>query len=113
MARAIITLILLVLGAVALCRGLYLRAELVRQLDTGTMGVVRSWVMWSTTDGRELVAWYRRVVPWLVWGGAGLLVSGMAMALWPERPPEEVPVKTPRKAAQKPPRPPRRGPSSS
>jgi hypothetical protein len=83
MLRAVLALLLLVLGAVALSRGLYLRAELIRQLDTGTMGVIRSWVMWSTTDGRELVAWYRMVTPWLIWGGAGTLALGLVLALWP------------------------------
>jgi hypothetical protein len=34
MVRAIVTLVLLVLGAVALARGLYLQAELTRQLET-------------------------------------------------------------------------------
>lgn len=85
MLRAILAIILLVLGAVALSRGLYLRAELINQLETGTMGVIRSWVMWSTTDGRELVAWYRQVTPWLIWGGAGTLLLGLVVALWPEK----------------------------
>jgi len=83
MVRAIVTVLLLVLGAVALARGLYLQGELTRQLDTGTMGVVRSWIMWSTTDGRELVAWYRQVTPWLIWGGSGTLMLGLLIALWP------------------------------
>lgn len=87
MLRAILAIILLVLGAVALSRGLYLRAELIQQLETGTMGFIRSWVMWSTTDGRELVAWYRQVTPWLIWGGAGTLLLGLVVALWPERGP--------------------------
>ncbi len=86
MLRAIFALILLVLGAVALSRGLYLRAELIYQLETGTMGFVRSWVLWSTTDGRELLAWYRMVTPWLIWGGAGTLLLGLLVALWPVRP---------------------------
>lgn len=84
MLRAILAITLLVLGAVALSRGLYLRAELIRQLETGTMGFIRSWIMWSTTDGRELVAWYRMVTPWLIWGGVVSLVAGLAVALWPE-----------------------------
>lgn len=84
MLRALIAITLLILGAVALSRGLYLRAELIQQLETGTMGVIRSWVMWSTTDGRELVAWYRQVTPWLIWGGAGSLLLGVVVALWPE-----------------------------
>jgi hypothetical protein len=83
MLRAVFSIILLVLGAVALSRGLYLRAELIRQLETGTMGYIRSWVMWSTTDGRELVEWYRMVTPWLIWGGAAALVLGLLVALWP------------------------------
>jgi hypothetical protein len=83
MLRAVLAIILLVLGAVALSRGLYLRAELIRQLETGTMGFIRSWIMWSTTDGRELVAWYRMVTPWLIWGGAGTLLLGLVVALWP------------------------------
>ena len=87
MVRAIVTLMLLVLGAVALARGLYLQGELTRQLDTGTMGAIRSWIMWSTTDGRELVAWYRKVTPWLIWGGSGTLGLGLVLALWPERVP--------------------------
>lgn len=86
MLRAILALIFLVLGAVALARGLYLQGELTRQLDTGAMGVVRSWIMWSTTDGRELVAWYRTVTPWLIWGGGGTLVLGLTIALWPSAP---------------------------
>ena len=81
MLRAVFALILLVLGAVALSRGLYLRAELIHQLETGTMGYIRSWVMWSTTDGRELVEWYRMVTPWLVWGGGASLVLGLLVAL--------------------------------
>ncbi|MBA3699614.1 MAG: hypothetical protein H0W78_12275 [Planctomycetes bacterium] len=83
MLRAILAIMFLVLGAVALSRGLYLRAELIHQLETGTMGFIRSWVMWSTTDGRELVAWYRQVTPWLIWGGAGSLALGFVLALWP------------------------------
>jgi len=83
MLRAILAIVLLILGAVALSRGLYLRAELIHQLETGTMGFIRSWVMWSTTDGRELVAWYRQVTPWLIWGGTGTLVLGLLVALWP------------------------------
>lgn len=83
MFRAILAIVLLVLGAVALSRGLYLRAELINQLETGTMGYIRSWVMWSTTDGRELVAWYRQVTPWLIWGGAGTLALGLLLAVWP------------------------------
>jgi hypothetical protein len=83
MLRALLALMLLVLGAVALARGLYLQTELTRQLETGTMGFIRSWVLWSTTDGRELVAWYRMVTPWLIWGGAGTLASGLVVALWP------------------------------
>ncbi len=83
MLRAILAITLLVLGAVALSRGLYLRAELISQLETGTMGFIRSWVMWSTTDGRELLAWYRMVTPWLIWGGAGTLLLGLLVALWP------------------------------
>lgn len=83
MVRAILAMFLLVLGAVALSRGLYLRGELIRQLDTGTMGFIRSWIMWSTTDGRELVAWYRMVTPWLIWGGAVSLGLGLLVALWP------------------------------
>ena len=83
MLRAVFALILLVLGAVALSRGLYLRAELIHQLETGTMGYIRSWVMWSTTDGRELVEWYRKVTPWLIWGGGGTLLLGLVLALWP------------------------------
>lgn len=83
MLRAVLAIILLVLGAVALSRGLYLRAELIRQLETGTMGFIRSWILWSTTDGRELLAWYRMVTPWLIWGGAGTLVLGLVLALWP------------------------------
>ena len=83
MLRAVLAIILLVLGAVALARGLYIRAELIRQLETGTMGFIRSWVLWSTTDGRELLAWYRMVTPWLIWGGAGTLLAGLLLALWP------------------------------
>lgn len=83
MLRAILAIILLILGAVALSRGLYIRAELIRQLETGTMGFIRSWILWSTTDGRELLAWYRMVTPWLIWGGAGTLVLGLVLALWP------------------------------
>ena len=86
MLRAIFAIILLVFGAVALSRGLYLRAELINQLETGTMGYIRSWVMWSTTDGRELVEWYRMVTPWLVWGGGASLVLGLLVALWPSAP---------------------------
>lgn len=97
MLRAVFALILLVLGAVALARGLYLQAELTRQLETGAMGFIRSWILWSTTDGRELVAWYRMVTPWLIWGGAGTLASGLLVALWPtaeegktrEKPPKD------------------------
>lgn len=87
MLRAVLAIIFLVLGAVALSRGLYLRGELIQQLETGTMGYIRSWVMWSTTDGRELVAWYRMVTPWLIWGGAGTLLLGLVVALWPESAP--------------------------
>lgn len=83
MLRAILALVFLVLGAVALSRGLYLQGELTRQLDTGAMGAIRSWIMWSTTDGRELVAWYRQVTPWLIWGGSGSLGLGLLVALWP------------------------------
>ena len=83
MLRAILAIALLILGAVALSRGLYLRAELIRQLETGTMGFIRSWILWSTTDGRELLAWYRMVTPWLIWGGVGTLVLGLLVALWP------------------------------
>lgn len=83
MLRAILAITLLILGAVALSRGLYIRAELIRQLDTGTMGFIRSWILWSTTDGRELLAWYRMVTPWLIWGGAGTLLVGLLVALWP------------------------------
>ena len=98
MVRAIVTLVLLVLGAVALARGLYLQAELTRQLETGTMGFIRSWVMWSTTDGRELVAWYCMVTPWLIWGGATTLGVGVMLAVWPEkRRPEKGPGKKPEK----------------
>lgn len=84
MLRAIFAILLLVLGAVALSRGLYLRAELIHQLETGSMGYIRSWVMWSTSDGRELVEWYRMVTPWLIWGGGASLVLGLLVALWPE-----------------------------
>jgi hypothetical protein len=83
MTRALIALVMLVLGAVALTRGLYIQAELTRQLETGTMGFIRSWIMWSTTDGRELVTWYRTVTPWLIWGGTGMLTVGVLLALWP------------------------------
>jgi hypothetical protein len=85
MVRAIITLMLLVLGAIALARGLYLQAELTRQLETGTMGFIRSWAMWSTTDGRVLVAWYRKVTPWLIWGGASIIGVGVLLAVCPEK----------------------------
>ncbi len=88
MVRAMVTMLLLVLGAVALARGLYLQSELTRQLDTGTMGAVRSWIMWSTTDGRVLVAWYRKVTPWLIWGGSGTLALGLVLALLPETDPK-------------------------
>lgn len=115
MLRAIFAIILLVLGAVALSRGLYLRAELIHQLETGTMGAIRSWVMWSTTDGRELVAWYRMVTPWLIWGGAGTLLLGLVVALWPERKlatsshvPEGASGKASRDKAAKPPSPQRK-----
>ena|ERR1043165_6068128 len=112
MLRAVLAIILLVLGAVALSRGLYIRAELIRQLETGTMGFIRSWVLWSTTDGRELLAWYRLVTPWLIWGGAGTLVAGVALALWPgsdQATPSHIPPggsgKSSRDSAVKPPKP--------
>lgn len=105
MLRAIFAIILLVLGAVALSRGLYLRAELIRQLETGTMGYIRSWVMWSTTDGRDLVAWYRMVTPWLIWGGGASLVLGLVLALWPG---QAAPGKTAEGKGKKPPTPARK-----
>ncbi|HEX3135536.1 MAG TPA: hypothetical protein VHX44_18375 [Planctomycetota bacterium] len=107
MLRAILAITLLVLGAVALSRGLYLRAELIRQLETGTMGFIRSWVLWSTTDGRELLAWYRMVTPWLIWGGSGALACGLAIALWPSAPAED-PGKASHGGGAKPPGPPRK-----
>ncbi len=107
MLRAIVAIILLILGAVALSRGLYLRAELIRQLETGTMGFIRSWVLWSTTDGRELLAWYRMVTPWLIWGGAATLVSGLALALWPVRPADDKTSPAERQKTPKPRRKPR------
>jgi hypothetical protein len=73
---------LLIAGATALARGLYLQRQLTEQLDTGAMGAIRSWVMWSTTDGRELVAWYRQITPWLIGGGSVLLLMGTGLALW-------------------------------
>jgi hypothetical protein len=107
MLRAILAITLLVLGAVALSRGLYLRAELIRQLETGTMGYIRSWVLWSTTDGRELLAWYRMVTPWLIWGGSGTLACGLAIAVWPSTP-VAPPGKASRAGDGKPPGPPRK-----
>jgi hypothetical protein len=87
MLRAVLALVFLVLGAVALARGLYIQTELTRQLETGTMGFIRSWVLWSTTDGRELLAWYRQVTPWLIWGGTGALTLGLLLAVVPEKAP--------------------------
>jgi hypothetical protein len=79
--RWILTIVLLVLGATALARGLYLQRQISQQLDTGAMGAIRSWIMWSTTDGRELVGWYRQVTPWLIGGGCVLLLSGAILAI--------------------------------
>jgi len=79
--RLLLISILLVIGATALARGLYLQRQLSQQLDTGAMGAIRSWVMWSTTDGRELVAWYRAVTPWLIGGGSAFLLCGTVLAL--------------------------------
>jgi hypothetical protein len=73
---------LLVVGAIALARGLYLQRQLTEQLDTGAMGAIRSWVMWSTTEGNELVTWYRQVTPWLIGGGSVLLLSGAVLAIY-------------------------------
>lgn len=79
--RLLLICSLLVIGATALARGLYLQRQLTEQLDTGAMGAIRSWVMWSTTDGRELVAWYRKVTPWLIGGGSAFLLCGTVLAL--------------------------------
>jgi hypothetical protein len=79
--RLLLISILLVIGATALARGLYLQRQLSQQLDTGAMGAIRSWVMWSTTDGRELVTWYRTVTPWLIGGGSTFLLCGMVLAV--------------------------------
>ena len=107
MLRAILAMVLLVLGAVALSRGLYLRSELIQQLETGTMGHIRSWILWSTTDGRELLAWYRMVTPWLIWGGSGSLMLGLLVALWPGTR-ENASGKASQGSGAKPPRPPRK-----
>ncbi len=79
--RLLLISILLILGATALARGLYLQRQLSQQLDTGAMGAIRSWIMWSTNDGRELVAWYRKVTPWLIGGGSALLLGGTILAI--------------------------------
>jgi hypothetical protein len=79
--RMLLICMLLILGATALARGLYLQRQLSQQLDTGAMGAIRSWIMWSTTDGRELVAWYRKITPWLIGGGSVLLLGGTILAV--------------------------------
>jgi drug/metabolite transporter (DMT)-like permease len=79
--KLIICWFCLIVGAIALARGLYLHQQLKAHLDTGMLGAIRSSLLVFSAENRAIVDWYRSVTPWLIGVGVALLIIGVLLAL--------------------------------
>ena len=73
MLRALVVLLLVVVGTAALAHGLGIRRQLREQLEDGVTGVLRSAYVAHSPSERERVANYRWWSWMLIGGGCGVL----------------------------------------
>ncbi len=79
MARALLVLILIAAGAVALVLGLNLRTQLIALFDPGLSGLLTAIVVACSSEHQAQLAQYRQLATILLWGGPAALLLGMVI----------------------------------
>ena len=79
MARALIVIMLVAAGAVALVFGLNLRTQLIMMFDPGLSGLLTAIVVACSSQHQAELAQYRLLATILLWGGPLALLLGLVI----------------------------------
>jgi hypothetical protein len=79
MARALLVIVLVGAGAVALVFGLNLRTQLIALFDPGLSGMLTAIVVACSSEHQAQLHQYRLLATILLWGGSGALLLGLVI----------------------------------
>jgi len=79
MARALLVIVLVAVGAVALVFGLNLRTQLIAMFDPGLSGMLTAIVVACSSEHQAQLAQYRMLATILLWGGSASLLLGLVI----------------------------------
>jgi hypothetical protein len=79
MARALLVIVLVGAGAVALVFGLNLRTQLIAMFDPGLSGMLTAIVVACSSQHQAELAQYRLLATILLWGGPAALLLGLVI----------------------------------
>jgi hypothetical protein len=86
MARALLVIVLVAAGAVALVFGLNIRTQLIAMFDPGLSGLLTSIVVACSSEHQAQLAQYRQWATMLLWGGSVALFLGLVIGCTGQKP---------------------------
>jgi hypothetical protein len=86
MARALLVIVLVAAGAVALVFGLNLRTQLIAMFDPGLSGLLTAIVVACSSEHQAQLQQYRLLATCLLWGGPAALLLGLVIGCTGQKP---------------------------